>query len=305
MATNLILLIFPDGNLKLFTDSQTPVGHLFELLVTIMLITALVCFVVGELTRNFSQVDKIWSLMPVVYCWITLSAFPSSPRIWLMTILVTIWGLRLSYNFYRKGGYNIVPWKGEEDYRWNLLRQNPKLNKPLRTSLFNLLFISLYQNILILLFSTPVILAAQYAGVGMSAVDYTAALFMFIFILIETIADNQLFNFHQQKQNKIPRNRKYSASLNKGFMAEGLWKYVRHPNFAAEQGIWISFYFLGAAASGQWINWTLAGPFLLVLLFAGSSRFTESISSGKYPEYRDYKQKVPKFIPLLFKRNAN
>lgn len=305
MATNLILLISPSGNLKLFTNSQTSVGHLFELLVTIMLITALVCFVVGELTRNFSQVDKIWSLMPAVYCWITLSAFPSSPRIWLMAMLVTIWGLRLSYNFYRKGGYNIIPWKGEEDYRWNLLRQNPKLNKPLRTSLFNLLFISLYQNILILLFSTPVILAAQYAEAGMSAIDYMAALFMFIFILIETIADNQLFNFHQQKQNKIPRNGKYSASLSKGFMAEGLWRYVRHPNFAAEQGIWISFYFLGVAASGQWINWTLAGPFLLVLLFAGSSGFTESISSGKYPEYLDYKQKVPKFIPFLFKRNVN
>jgi steroid 5-alpha reductase family enzyme len=39
-----------------------------------------------------------------------------------MAFLVTLWGLRLSYNFYRKGGYNIIPWKGEEDYRWKIFR---------------------------------------------------------------------------------------------------------------------------------------------------------------------------------------
>ena len=25
------------------------------------------CFVVGELTRNVSQVDKLWSIVPVLY----------------------------------------------------------------------------------------------------------------------------------------------------------------------------------------------------------------------------------------------
>jgi steroid 5-alpha reductase family enzyme len=148
-----------------------------------MIVVALVCFVVGELTRNYSQVDKIWSLMPIVYALIALSSFPFSPRIWLMAILVTVWGLRLSYNFYRKGGYNIIPWKGEEDYRWSLLRQNPLLQKGIRTALFNLLFISLYQNVLILLFSTPLILAAKYAETGLSGLDFVAASFMLLFII--------------------------------------------------------------------------------------------------------------------------
>ncbi len=86
-------------------------------------------------------------------------------------------------------------------------------------------------------------------------------------------------------------------------MTEGLWKYVRHPNFASEQAIWISFYFFGVASSGQWINLTLAGPLLLVLLFIGSSRLTESISSKKYPEYNAYQKEIPKFIPLKFNRS--
>ena len=276
-------------------------NHLFNQLFTIMIITSVICFIVGELAHNYSQVDKIWSLMPIVYSGITLSAFPNSPRILLMAILVTIWGLRLSYNFYRKGGYNIVPWKGEEDYRWNILRQKPLLQKGIRIQLFNLLFISFYQNMLILLFSTPLILAAKYSNTSSSKLDYLAAFFMLLFILIETTADNQLFNFHQQKLHKIPQNGIFKESLSKGFMTEGLWKHVRHPNFISEQLIWVSFYFFGVSASGQLINWTLAGPVLLVLLFVGSSEFTESISLKKYPEYENYKQEVPKFIPLTFK----
>lgn len=298
---NLLSIISKSGLWKLIASDNSAAGQLFHTLIATMLIVALVCFVVGELTRNYSQVDKIWSLMPIVYSLITLSSFPFSPRIWLMAILVTIWGLRLSYNFYRKGGYNIIPWKGEEDYRWNLLRQNPLLQKGIRTPLFNLLFISLYQNVLILLFSTPLILAAKYAETGLSALDYIAASFMVLFILIESLSDNQLFNFQQQKQNKIPANGKFTKSLAKGFMMDGWWKYVRHPNYISEQAIWFSFYFFGVAASGQWLNWTLTGPVLLIFLFAGSSDFTERISMKKYPDYLGYKESVPRFIPFIFK----
>lgn len=286
---------------QLFTNIDTVFGQLLRTWVWVLFFTVILCFVVGELTRNFSQVDKIWSLMPIVYSLITLSAFPSSPRIWLMSMLVAIWGLRLSYNFYRKGGYNIIPWKGEEDYRWSILRDHPMLKKRTRITLFNLFFISFYQQTLILLFSSPLLLAAKNAEVGLNGLDYLAAAFMLLFILIETIADNQLYNFHLQKQNKIPHDNKFSNSLKKGFMMDGLWKHVRHPNFTAEQSIWVSFYFFGVAASGQWFNWTLTGPVLLILLFAGSSSFTESISKRKYPFYENYILKVPKFIPLRLK----
>lgn len=288
-------------NFNLFNLSSTSSNQVFNTLIIIMLATILVCFIVGELTRNFSQVDKIWSLIPIVYSWVVLSSFPNSPRILLMTLLVTIWGLRLTYNFSRKGGYNIIPWKGEEDYRWNILRQSPLLKKPFMTSLFNLLFIAIFQNILILLFTSPIIIAAENANVGLNYVDFLAAGFMLLFIIIETISDNQLFNFHLQKQNKIAWDGKYQNSLSKGFMVDGFWKFVRHPNFAAEQAIWISFYFFSVAASGEWFNWSIIGMILLVLLFEGSSRFTETISSGKYAEYENYKQKVPKFIPQFFK----
>jgi len=267
--------------------------------ITVMLATALACFVVSEITRNYSQVDKLWSLMPIVYSIITILAFPS-PRVWIMSILVTTWGLRLSYNFSRKGGYNIIPWRGAEDYRWEVMRNHPELKGRLRFGLFNLFFISFYQHFLILLFSSPLLMAAKYQNSDITLLDKTAAVLMLLFIVIESIADNQQFRFQSLKQQKA-RSGQYRVSLKNGFLSEGLWKYVRHPNFASEQIIWLSFYLFGVAASGRWLNWTIAGPVLLILLFIGSSELTEKLSAGKYQGYAEYRKNVPRFFPNLIK----
>ena len=36
----------------------------------------------------------------------------------------------------------------------------------------------------------------------------------------------------------------------------------------------------------------------LILLFMGSSAFGESISSRKYPKYKEYQEQVFKYLPL-------
>jgi len=35
-----------------------------------------------------------------------------------------------------------------------------------------------------------------------------------------------------------------------------------------------------------------------VILFKGSSDFSEDISAAKYPEYKEYQKRVPRFIPF-------
>ena len=91
-------------------------------LVTIYLFAAAACFVLSSLSNNYSQVDKLWSLIPLVYVWVVAWNAGFEPRIVLMAILVTAWGLRLTYNFSRRGGYSWRIWSGEEDYRWSILR---------------------------------------------------------------------------------------------------------------------------------------------------------------------------------------
>ena len=283
---------------------DTQLEYLANDITIIMLAAVILCFTVSELARNYSQVDKLWSLMPGVYGVLAYLAFPS-PRLLLMSCLVIIWGLRLSYNFYRKGGYNIIPWKGEEDYRWKIVRELPILKGRLRFGIFNLFFISFYQHFLIFLFSSPLLIAAGHQDKGLTMLDAAAAILMAVFILLETIADNQQFRFRKEKGAMVNSDTFRDAEFGKGFVTSGLWKYVRHPNFASEQAIWICFYFFGVAASGEWINWTLSGPVLLVLLFVGSTVLTENISSKKYPGYEEYKRNVPAFIPRLFGSGKN
>jgi len=291
-----------ENNLLNLFAGDIQIANIAQTWIVLMLVVTLVCFIVSEITRNYSQVDKLWSLMPIAYAGITLAAFPDSPRLWLMTILVAIWGLRLSYNFSRKGGYNKIPWRGEEDYRWKIMREQPALNGRFRFGIFNLLFISFYQQFLIMLFSTPLLLAAQFNDKPFSIYDAIPALFMAIFIITETIADNQLFSFQQQKKNHRPKETRFEESLRKGFISQGLFSNVRHPNFASEQAIWLSFYFFSVTASGNWLNWTAIGVLLLILIFQGSSVLTENISRNKYPEYVAYQKAVPRFIPNPFRR---
>ncbi len=114
-------------------------------LVIIYLVAALLCFVVSTLSNNYSQVDKLWSTIPMVYVWVVAWQTGFEPRIVLMAVLVSVWGIRLTYNFSRRGGYSIRFWTGDEDYRWAVLRAKPEFAARWKWIVFNFFFISLYQ----------------------------------------------------------------------------------------------------------------------------------------------------------------
>ena len=254
------------------------------------------CFIAGELTKNYSQVDRFWSTIPLAYCWYFTYASGMDERLILMSSLVSIWGIRLSYNFSRKGGFSIIPWKGVEDYRWEVLQRDVAAFKSkLNWSLFNFFFICFYQLGLIFLFSLP-ILAAWQGGNPLSYIDIIIAGVLFLLIIIQTISDEQQHKFQTLKYDKIHKGERLSGNFKKGFIDYGLWKFSRHPNYTCEQLIWITFYFFSVSANGKLLNWSIIGCVLLVILFYFSAKFSESISSKKYPEYNNYQNNTPMFI---------
>ena len=64
-----------------------------------------------------------------------------------------------------------------------------------------------------------------------------------------------------------------------------MWAWSRHPNFAAEQAIWLTLYLWNAYRTEHYVQWTALGVIGLLAIFQGSTRLTEGISAGKYPEY--------------------
>lgn len=273
--------------------------EVFKLIGIIAGCSALFCFIVGELSGNNSQVDKVWSILPFVYCWIIAVKGGMHPRLVVMAVLATLWGLRLSFNFARKGAYRLKFWEGEEDYRWKILRANPMLKNRVVWMLFDLIFISGYQNAIVLMLTFPA-LVCMGSTAPFGWIDAVAAVLMFGFIVYETVADEQQWAFHSKKWKMLNAGQKLEdlpAPYNKGFNTIGLWNVSRHPNYMAEQSIWVSLYIFSIGAGIGIINWSMIGALLLIVLFIASTSLAEEISSSKYPEYPDYCKKVNKYFP--------
>ena len=261
------------------------------------------CFIVGELANNYSQMDKLWSLLPIAYTWIIAAKGGMNPRLVIYALIVTAWGIRLTVNFARKGAYSWKFWTGEEDYRWAIVRGNPIFKRRIAWAAFDLFFISIYQNALVLAICLPA-LAAMSSTAALGWIDAAAAAAALLFLALELISDEIQWKFYQNKKKMLSQGRaleSLDAPYDLGFNTMGPWGVMRHPNYLGEQGIWLSLYFFAVAAGVANMgifHWSLVGPLVLVLLFSGSSALGEGISSKKYPLYADYTRQVFKYLPL-------
>jgi steroid 5-alpha reductase family enzyme len=270
------------------------------LVIIVAAVASAACWLLSLITRDTSWVDRAWSIVPVVYVWIfaadALASGLDATRLVIMAVLVTAWGVRLTFNFARKGGYT-----GTEDYRWAILRG--RLPAWL-FQVFNLLFIVAFQMTLLVLITLPADVALR------SPAPFTAwdAVFAVLFVALlvgETIADQQQWNFHQRKKAA-------GGTLGDGFVTAGLFRYSRHPNFFFEQAQWWVFYAIGATAAvasgagfmGGAVNASIIGPVLLTALFIGSTIFTESISASRHPAYAEYQRRTSMIVPWPPRRSA-
>jgi steroid 5-alpha reductase family enzyme len=259
-------------------------------LLVVIFIAGAVCLVVwiaSLVSGSHSWVDRLWSIVPVGYLWVFAGfAGLADARLTVMAVLVTLWGARLTFNFARKGGYS-----GTEDYRWPILRARMK---PWQFQIFNLLFIVLYQNVILVLITLPAETAFENREKPFGILDLLVTA-LFVGLLVgETVADQQQWSFQSRKTADVLVGR----TPNPMFLQSGLWRYSRHPNFFFEQAQWWALFLFGAISGGSLLQWTALGPFLLTVLFIGSTRFTESISSSKYPDYAVYQQATSAIIPL-------
>lgn len=116
----------------------------------ISLALAPIFLVLSEINRNYSQVDRLWSILPGAYvahfaAFAHLNGLPTQ-KLDNVLVFSTMWGLRLTYNFWRKGGYQI----GNEDYRWEIVKARIG---PLGMFVLNVVFISTIQSVGIACFS--------------------------------------------------------------------------------------------------------------------------------------------------------
>jgi steroid 5-alpha reductase family enzyme len=242
--------------------------------VAAVLAAAAVAWAVSLARKDVSIVDSLWSLMFLLMLAVYLSmANPGGPRPWLVTILVTIWALRLSI-------YIAVRNHGKpEDHRYQTIRQN---NEP------HFQFKSLYivfglQAVLAGFIAAPLLVAAS-AATPLGVLDLLGAVLWLIGMVFEVVGDFQLAHFR-------------AAPANRGQVLDsGLWRFTRHPNYFGEFTIWWG-YFAIALAAGGW--WTVLSPLLMTLLLlkvSGVALLEQSIGQRR-PEYADYVRRTNAFFP--------
>jgi steroid 5-alpha reductase family enzyme len=256
-------------------------------------VVSVFCWVASVMTKDTSWVDRIWSIVPVVYVAIfAIAAGLRDPRLDVMAVLVLLWGARLTFNFARKGGYAGIG-GDHEDYRWAVLRARMS---PAAYQVFNVFFIVLFQNAVLFLIASPAWTAYRHRT-PFGPLDVLLTVLFLAFLAGETVADQQQWRFQTWKRSEIAAGREPSPR----FLQTGLFRVSRHPNFFFENAQWWTIAAFGVVAA-RGVDWTLAGILLLLAIFIGSTRFTEQITLSKYPEYADYRRRTSAVIPWVPRR---
>lgn len=175
---------------------------------------------------------------------------------------------------------------------------------------------------------------------GLNSMDLFLVISGLSLVYLEHKADSAMYAYqtakHASKSTDIvkptktqtdstigPKPASYPREFHPGFIVSNLFRYSRHPNFAAEQLFWVSQTLFavnaGLASKIPRDEWLAFGPifgpcFALSLLFCSSTFLTEWITSRKvscgcleggvglradrkYPTYHAYKGLVGQFLP--------
>ncbi|MCA9099560.1 MAG: DUF1295 domain-containing protein [Planctomycetales bacterium] len=244
-------------------------GVTLALVALAMILLWLLSILMGDV----SIVDIAWGLGFVAIAWCAqLCTQVNYPRGWLLTLLTTVWGLRLAGHLAHR---NLG--RGEDSrYRAMRNRHGPRFAV---TSLYR---VFLLQGVVMWLVAVPVV-AGRYSSSELGIVDVLGIACWSAGLFFEAVGDWQLASFKSRPES-IGR-----------VCDRGLWRYTRHPNYFGDSLIWWGLY-LVAAAGGAW--WTVFSPALMsVLLIRVSGVSLLEQTMRHRPGYQEYIARTSAFFP--------
>lgn len=233
-------------------------------------------FVVSLVLKRNDVADFAWGIGFIVVCLYLLFISSSSLSLKIISLLTTIWGIRLASHIYSRLK------KTSEDSRYLAWRQEWGKTFFLR-SYFQ---IYLLQGLFMFLISLSAVVTAS-STTYISPNTFIGIAIWIIGFLFESIADKQLTNFVKtKKQGEV--------------MQSGLWKYSRHPNYFGEVTQWWGIFIISLSASN---NLSILSPLTItfLILFVSGVPLLEKKYEGN-AEFEKYKKRTSVFIPWFPKK---
>ncbi|MEQ8859634.1 MAG: DUF1295 domain-containing protein [Pseudomonadales bacterium] len=251
----------------------------YGLVVLVLLVMVSALWAISVPLKNASIIDLFWGPLFVAIAWVLLPAADAlHAKPYLITLLVSIWGLRLaSHLVARNLGHG-------EDPRYRKWRQQGGDN----WWLVSYYRVFLLQAGIAAVVATPLVAAhlrpETFNALNLLGVAVWAAGFLF-----ELVADVQLSQFKADPDN---RGR---------ILDSGLWGRSRHPNYFGDSLQWWG---LGLVAVTPETWWALLGPIAMTAFFLSlSNDILESGMKQRHPKYAAYITNTPKFFPRLVSRS--
>ena len=242
-----------------------------------ILVVQALLWVLSVRRQDASIADSFWGLGFVLLAWMYCMLSPAlTPRSWLVTALITLWGSRLSQHIVRRS-------RGKgEDPRYRRMRAAHG-HAFWWHSLFTVFWL---QGAILWFVALPLLVAVRAPRpASLTIVDGLGLVLFVIGFGFEVAGDDQLERFKAKPGNC-------------GHVLDsGLWRYTRHPNYFGDATLWWGLYLMAASTPGGWL--TLLSPALMTLLLmrvSGVTLLEDGLKASK-PGYRAYMERTPAFFP--------
>jgi len=247
-----------------------------------------ILFLIGNYVFLSNNIyDLHWPLIPLIcsiYFHFTSNSTEFLPlKRLLLFFVICIWSCHLIWQTI--SSLDNIKY---EDWRFQMMRKQYS-NHFLLFAFFALHLLPMFQ---VLIGSSSIYYVYNNTHVyeSLTMVDSLLLFIMFFGVLLENIADRQLGEFRRLKQKS--KQQRFAV------LANGLWKYSRHPNYLGEIIFWWGLFFLGYVYNAP--LWCALGPLLITLMMIfGSIPMSEERMFRKYPEYKFVQQRVSILIPTF------
>lgn len=239
-----------------------------------------IAFLVGTIKKNNGIMDIFypWGFITVAWTSLILGGTFALRQI-IITIIVTIWGLRLStYVYIRNRGK-------PEDKRYANMRE--RFGDKVLLKSYGKIY--MFQGLIIFLVGFPVLYINANPNPALTWLDLIGILVWVFGFYFETAGDYQLYRF----LNNPNRTKKV--------LDEGLWKYTQHPNYFGEVTQWWGVFIIALSVPYGFL--TVFGPIIInymIIKVSGVSLLNKNFEGND--AYADYQRRTSQFIPWFPKK---